>query len=68
MRDISAVAEQLRAVRTAQRNFLGLWAMEQAIILPALDRVAADVDASGSPLGPTKIWSPLNDGGFNVDD
>ena len=45
MRDISAVVEELRAVRLAQRTFLKLWAMEQAFIFPALDRVTADMNA-----------------------
>ena len=58
MRDLSAVAEQLRAVRAAEQRFLRLWAMEaveQAILLPALDRVAADVcdfDGFSGPIAP----------------
>jgi hypothetical protein len=61
VRDISAVVQQLRAVRTAERNFMGLWAVEQAIILPALDRVAADVAAISSPLGESNLYSTLTD-------
>lgn len=58
MRDLSAVAEQLRAVRAAEQRFLRLWAMEaveQAIVLPGLDRVAADlrdVDGFSGPIPP----------------
>jgi hypothetical protein len=69
MRDLMGVAEQLRNVRLAQRQFLGLWAMEQTVILPALDRVAADMkeaahfpppwDSSGTAKGNSK--SPLDD-------
>lgn len=40
------LADQLRETRTAERRFLSLWAMEQAVILPALDRVAAALDGS----------------------
>ncbi|HEY2587607.1 MAG TPA: hypothetical protein VGI81_17810 [Tepidisphaeraceae bacterium] len=58
MRDLSAVAEQLRAVRAAEQRFLRLWAMEaveQAILLPVLDRVADDlqgVDGFSGPIPP----------------
>ena len=41
------VAEQLRQVRAAQQHFLGLWAIEEALILPGLDRVAADINGVG---------------------
>jgi hypothetical protein len=37
------VAEKLRQVRSARQRFLHLWAIEQALILPGLDRVAADI-------------------------
>lgn len=47
MRDLSEVAAQIRAVREARRKFLRLWAMEQAVIDPALDRVAKDLEAGG---------------------
>lgn len=46
MRKISEVAEQLRVVRQARQRFLRLWAVEQELISPGLDRVAADVDAA----------------------
>lgn len=55
MRDLSAVAEQLRAVRAAEQRFLRLWAreaVEQAILLPALDRVAADLQGWDEFSGP----------------
>lgn len=44
MRDLVLVAQQIRAVRKARQQFLKLWAMEQAIIYPGLDRVAEDVE------------------------
>ena len=44
MRDLTGVVEQLRNVREAQRKYLQLWAVEQAVIVPALDRVAADME------------------------
>ena len=47
MSDLASVAKQLRQVRMAEERFLGLWAVEQAIILPALDRVAADIHRVG---------------------
>jgi len=61
VRNISAVVEQLRAVRLAQRKFLGLWALEREIIFPALDRVAADMNAGASAYFPGNSDSLLND-------
>ncbi|MGA8709533.1 MAG: hypothetical protein WB646_21395 [Steroidobacteraceae bacterium] len=61
MRDISAVVEKLQAVRLAQRNFLGLWALEQEIILPALDRVAADMNAIAPSRGLRNSGAVMND-------
>lgn len=55
MRELSAVAEQLRSVRLAEQKFLRLWAMEQSVILPALDRVADDLreyDGFSGPINP----------------
>lgn len=46
VRELSAVAQQLQSVRQARRRFLQLWAMEQAVILPALDRVVDDLESS----------------------
>ena len=49
--DLAGVAERLRAVKAAQRRFLRLWGIEQAMINPLLDRMAADVaKADESPL------------------
>lgn len=60
MRDLSAVAEQLRAVRAAEQQFLRLWAraaVEQAIVMPALDRVADDLREYDEFSGPiTPFW------------
>jgi hypothetical protein len=61
VREISAVVDQLRAVRQAKRQFMGLWTLEQAIILPALDRVAADVNAVAQPAGDFDGYSSFNE-------
>ena len=45
MGDLAAVAERLRLVRSARRKFLRLWAIDQALVEPLLDKVAADVSA-----------------------
>ena len=45
MGDLAAVAERLRLVRRARRKFLRLWAIDQALVEPLLDKVAADVTA-----------------------
>jgi len=46
MDDLSGVVERLRAVRVAERKFFQLWAVEQAVIVPGLDRVAADIESA----------------------
>ena len=43
MGDMAAVAERLRLVRAARRKFLKLWAIDQALVEPLIDRVAADL-------------------------
>jgi hypothetical protein len=43
VRDMAAVAERLRTAREARRKFLRLWAIEQAMVEPLVDRVAADL-------------------------
>ena len=48
MDDLTGVVERLRAVRKAQRKFLELWAVEEAVIVPGLDRVAADIESAGT--------------------
>lgn len=45
MQDLAAVSQRLRVVRTACRRFLEMHAMEVTVIEPALDRVAADLEA-----------------------
>ena len=49
VRDMAAVAERLRLVRAARRKFLRLWAIEQEMVEPLLDRVAADLGAADDP-------------------
>lgn len=47
MRDLSSLAEQIRAVRQAQRRFIGRWRMEQVIIGPeVLDHLADEMAAA----------------------
>ena len=47
MRDLSSLAEQIRAVRQAQRRFIGRWRLEQVIIGPELlDHLADDMTAA----------------------
>jgi hypothetical protein len=47
MRDLSSLAEQIRAVRQAQRRFIGHWRLEQVIIGPELlDHLADDMAAA----------------------
>jgi hypothetical protein len=44
-RDLSELAEQIRAVRAAEKRFMSLWRVEQVPIGPeVLDRLAADLD------------------------
>jgi hypothetical protein len=45
----------------AQLRFLGLWAVEQALVLPALDRVAADVAGNDREPETENIFSVLDD-------
>ena len=46
--EIASVAERLRLVRRARRKFLRLWAIDQSMIEPLVDRVAEDLsDADG---------------------
>ena len=40
---MAAVAERLRLVRAARRKFLRMWAIDQALVEPLLDRVAVDL-------------------------
>ena len=51
MRDITAVAEQLRLARQARKKFMSLWTLEQNLIHPGLDRMAADVEAAAPLIG-----------------
>lgn len=47
MRDLSALAEQIRTVRDAQRHFIGCWRLEQAIIgHEVLDHLADEMAAA----------------------
>jgi hypothetical protein len=45
--DLAAVAERLRLVRAARRKFMKMWAIDQALVEPLLDRLAADVAPAG---------------------
>ena len=46
MGDIAAVAERLRLVRRARRKFLRLWEIDQTLIGPMVERLAADLGAT----------------------
>ena len=51
MRDLAALAEQIRAVRDAQRLFMGRWRLEQVLVGPeVLDRLADDMAAAHAEL------------------
>ena len=43
MRDLARIAEQLRAARHAQHQFVMKWVVEETLVLPALDRMFADL-------------------------
>ena len=68
MRDLTMVANQLRRVRRAQRKFLRMWAMEQALILPALDRVAADLDGAAAQKPSADSSAALDAGAASADE
>ena len=57
--DMAAVAERLRLVRAARRKFLNLWAIDQALVEPLLDRMAADL---------APVEAPVDAGDDEVDD
>jgi hypothetical protein len=48
VRDMAEVAQRLRLVRGARRKFLRLWAVDQAILEPLLERVERDLQTAGS--------------------
>ena len=58
MGDLAAVAERLRLVRTARRKFLKMWAIDQALVEPLLDRVCADL----APADPAPLHDDVHDG------
>ena len=58
VRDMAAVAERLRLVRAARRKFLRLAAIEQAMVEPLLDRLAADLGAGGDALATQPVHDP----------
>jgi hypothetical protein len=60
--ELIRVAEQLKQVRAARQHFLGLWAVEQALILPGLDRVAADINQVGRIHGSPSGTGPMGGG------
>lgn len=44
MRELVALADQIRVVRAAQKRFMSLWRLEQVLVGPeVLDAVAADL-------------------------
>ena len=78
MRDLAALAEQIRAVRDAQRRFMGRWRLEQVLVgADVLDRLADDMAAAHAELDdadnlpadgrfgypPPRRWSMYTNGG-----
>ena len=62
MREISAIAGQLRAVKKAREHFLTLWALESAYDLPVKPQAAQrDLDNLITPgkSGPNRSLRPL---------
>jgi hypothetical protein len=55
---MAAVAERLRLVRAARRKFLRLWAIEQAMVEPLLDRVAADLGTLDGAAAAAPVHDP----------
>ena len=58
MRDMAAVAEQLRVVRAARRKFLRLWAIDKELVEPLIDRVAADLGVGDGPVNARPVHDP----------
>ena len=52
--NLTKVMERMNIVRRARRHFLKMWAIDQSLITPGLDRVAEDlaVDQTGNVLNP----------------
>lgn len=78
MRDLAALTEQIRAVRGAQRRFMGRWRLEQVLVGPELlDRLADEMAAAhreldepddapgtdGFSYSPPRGWSMYTNGG-----
>ena len=62
MGDMAAVAERLRLVRAARRKFLRMWAIDQALLTPLLDRLAEDLaPAADSPVDGADAIGPVHD-------
>jgi hypothetical protein len=60
VRDLAEVAERLRLVRQARRKFLKMWAIDQALVEPLVDRLAADL--AGADLSdPPAFEGPVHD-------
>ena len=45
MSKLAGVTARMKMARFAQEQFLIFWAMEDAVVRPALDRVAADLES-----------------------
>jgi hypothetical protein len=66
--DLAAVAERLRAVKAAQRRFLRLWGIEQAMINPLLDRVADDLARAAASSADVPAGRALTDVPADISD
>jgi len=58
--DVAAVAERLRLVRAARRRFLRLWAIEQALLDPLIDRVVEELGPATHVTGGAAGDDPLH--------
>ena len=79
MRDLAALAEQIRTVREAEKQFMSLWRVEQVLVGPeVLDRLSSDMaeinamagelldlcgESSNGAYGGTSGWSMNGEGG-----
>jgi hypothetical protein len=43
LREWTELADMLKKVRSAEQKFLGCWAVEEVLIRPGIERVAADI-------------------------
>jgi len=57
---LASVADKLKTVRFVHEQFLIFWAMEEAVVRPGLDRMAADLESAGLFHGAFDVSSSLD--------